>query len=177
MLVQILQNFEDEIIELFKAYRMAHFSLYNMKSTFYQYKECNSQLENLVLKDIDFETEVAFNEEEINKNNENGIYQRIIAGNTIAMFYNIWEDKYRVEIAKILNLNKNEIRSKFFKELNIIRQSIVHNSFNPITKLDTLEKFSFIGNSSILKLSSFEVQNVYILILREIQNLKTLDFT
>lgn len=176
MLIQILQNFEVEITELFKAYRMAHFSLYNMKNTFYEYKKYNLQLENLVLKDIDFESEMVFNEEEINKNNEDRIYQRIIAGNTIAMFYNVWEDKYRSEIAKTLNLNKNQIRSEFFKELNIIRQSIVHNSFNPITKLDRLEKLSFIGNSSSLKLSSLEVQKVYMLILNEIQNFKTMQF-
>jgi hypothetical protein len=171
---QILQNFDDEITELFKAYRMAHFSLYNMEKTFYDFKEQHSQIQVLVLKDQDFENEIIFNEEEINKNRENGIYQRIIAGSTIAMFYNIWEDKYRIEIANKMSLNKNDIKSDFFKELNCIRQSITHNSFNPSSKLEKLDKLSFIGNSNILKLSSFEVQKIKELLSTEIDRLRNL---
>jgi hypothetical protein len=173
-MTQILQNFKNEITELFKAYRMAHFSLYNMEKTFYDFKEHHPQIEIFVIKDLDFENEVNFDEEEINKNRGNGNYQRIIAGNTIAMFYNIWEDKYRIEIANKISLSKNEIKSDFFKELNFIRQSITHNSFNPCSKLNKLDKLAFVGNSSILKLSSLEVQKIKEFLLIEIDRLNNI---
>ncbi len=153
---------------------MAHFSLYNMEKTFYDYKEKNPQIKSFTIKDLDFDSELDFTDEEINKNRQNGNYQRIIAGNTLAMFYNIWEDKYRVEIANKVSLNKNEIKSDFFKELNYVRQSITHNSYNPSVKLDKLDKLSFIGNSMILKLSSLEVEKVKELLLSEIERLKNL---
>lgn len=167
---EIFQNFENEITELFKAYRMAHFSLYNMENTFYEFKSKHQQIEIFTIKDN--ETEIEFNEEEIAKNRENGNYQRIIAGNTLTMFYNIWEDKFRLEIANRISLSKNDITSDFFKELNYIRQSITHNSFNPISKLDKLDQLSFVGNSTILKLSSFEVQKIKELLVSEIERLK-----
>lgn len=166
---KIFENFEDEITELFKAYRMAHFSLYNMESTFYEFKS-KHQIETFTIKDN--KIEIHFSEEEISKNREDGNYQRIIAGNTLTMFYNIWEDKFRLQIANRASLNKNEIKSDFFKELNYIRQSITHNSFNPISKLDKLDELSFIGNSTILKLSSIEVQKVKELLVNEIERLK-----
>jgi hypothetical protein len=90
------------------------------------------------------------------------------------MFYNIWEDKYRIEIANKILLSKNEIQSDFFKELNYIRQSITHKSFNPSSKLDKLDKLSFVGNSTILKLSSLEVEKVKELLLVEIERLRKL---
>lgn len=124
-----LENFQNEILELFKAYRMAHFSLYNMKNTFYDFKFKNPQIENLVLEDKDFDNVAKFNEDEINKNSENGNYQRIIARNTISMFYNIWEDKYRNQIARHFAKEKIDIKNELFKELNIIRQSITHNNY------------------------------------------------
>jgi hypothetical protein len=173
-MTHILQNFENEITELFKAYRMAHFSLYNMEKTYYDYKEENPQIETFTIKDLDFDSKLDFNEEEINKNRQNGNYQRIIAGNTLAMFYNIWEDKYRIEIANKISIDKNEIKSDFFKELNYIRQSITHKSFNPSSKLNKLDKLSFVGNSTILKLSSLEVQKVKELVIIEINRLRNL---
>lgn len=169
---EIFQNFENEIIELYKAYKMAHFSLYNMESTFYDYKRNNPQINYFVIKDKDFNDEITFNEEEITKNRENGNYQRIIAGNTISMFYNIWEDKFRLEIAKMKSLNKNDIKSNIFKELNYIRQSITHNNFNPSSRLNKLEKLSFVGNSNLLKLTSLEVYKIKELLLKEIKDLK-----
>lgn len=116
----ILQSFKEEIEELFKAYRMAHFSLYNMKRTFYNFKISNPEIENFVLEDEDFNNLVRFNEKEINKNSEGGSYQRIIAGSTIAMFFNIWEDKYRKIIAEKVGVKKDDIKSDFFAELRLI---------------------------------------------------------
>lgn len=168
----ILKKFEDEITHLFKAYRMAHFSLYNMKTTFYNFKCSHPNLENFILEDRDFDSEVKFNEEEIQNNSEDGLYQRIIAGNTIAMFYNIWEDKYRGIIAKRIGCKKNEIKSNFFSELNLIRQSITHNNYNAITALNDLADLNFIGNSESLKLSSYEVQIIYEKLLEEITTIK-----
>ena len=176
-MINLFNDFESEITELFKAYRMAHFSLYNMKNTFYNFKDINPEIENFVLEDIDFDNYVRFNEIEINKNSEDGLYQRIIAGNTIAMFYNIWEDKYRCTIAKKIKSEKNEIKSNLFAELNIIRQSITHNNFTAISDLNKLDKLSFVGNSTHIKLSSYEVQTIYEEILKEIEELRIIFHT
>ena len=176
-MIHIFNDFEYEITELFKAYRMAHFSLYNMRTTFYNFKENNPHIDNFILRDNDFDNYVRFNETEINKNSEDGLYQRIIAGNTIAMFYNIWEDKYRCTIAKKIKSEKNEIKSNLFAELNIIRQSITHNNFTAISDLNKLDKLNFVGNSMHLKLSSYEVQTIYEEILKEIEELKIIFHT
>lgn len=171
-MTHILQNFENEITELFKAYRMAHFSLHYMADTFDKFKMENPQINTFTIRHLD--SEIDFGEEEINKNIENGTYQRIIAGNTLAMFYNIWEDKYRLEIAKKKSLEKNEVESDFFKELNYIRQSITHKNFNPSSKLDRLDKLSFVGNSKIFRLSIFEVEKIKELLIIEIRRLRNL---
>lgn len=168
----ILKDFKEEITELFKAYRMAHFSLYHMKNSFYTFKSNNPEIENFVLEDKDFDNTVRFTEAEINKNSEDGIYQRVIAGNTIAMFYNIWEDKFRLRIAKKIGLEKKQIKSSFFAELNMIRQSITHNNLTATSGLNRLDKLSFVGNSSELNLSSYEVQRIYEELLKEIDQLK-----
>lgn len=171
-MIHIFNDFEYEITELFKAYRMAHFSLYNKRTTFYNFKENNPHIENFILRDNDFDNYVRFNETEINKNSEDGLYQRIIAGNTIAMFYNIWEDKFRLRIAKKIGLEKKQIKSSIFAELNMIRQSITHNNLTATSGLNRLDKLSFVGNSSELNLSSYEVQRIYEEILKEIDQLK-----
>lgn len=172
-MLKILEKFEDEITHLFKAYRMAHFSLYNMKTTFYNLKSTHPNLENFIVEDQDFENVLRFSEEEIQMNCEDGLYQRIIAGNTIAMFYNIWEDKYRGIIAKEIGCKKNDLKINFFGELNVIRQSITHNNYNAITDLNNLVDLNFIGNSNDLKLSSYEVQMIYEKLLSQIDKIKS----
>lgn len=171
-MTRILQNFEHEVTELYKAYRMANFSLHNMKTTYYHYREQNPEISSFAIKDLELGNELDFDENEVSKNNEDGTYQRVIAGNTIAMFYNIWEDKYRAEIANRVSKEKNDIKSDFFQELSYIRHSITHNSFRPTSKLDELNKLSFIGNSTILRLSRFEVEKIKDYLLTEIETLK-----
>lgn len=172
-MTKTLQNFESEITDIFKAYRISHFSLYYMKDTFYKYKTENPQIKNFVIKEKDSSNIVSFTENEINKNSENGLYQRIITGNTIAMFYNLWEDKYRRIIARHLGVRKNDIKNDFFRELSIIRQSITHNNYDAISDLEKLTTLNFVGNSKILKLSSYEVQEIYDRILSEIDYMRS----
>ena len=170
-MISLVKDFKTDITELFKAYKMAHFSLYNMQQTFYNFKADNPEIENFVIEDRDFESSLRFNKYEIEKNSEDGLYQKIIAGNTISMFYNIWEDKYRGLIAKNFNVKKNDIKNTLFWELNLIRQCITHNNYNPVSDLKKLNLLNFIGDSNSLKLSSHEVQKLYDLIMTEITKL------
>lgn len=165
-------KFRYEVTDLFKAYRMSHFSLHNMHNTYYKFRDDNPQLRVFTIRIPQLNDEVDYTEIEIDKNLDGGLHQRVIAGNTIAMFYNIWEDKYRKLIADKLKCSKNEIKSDFFKELNYIRQSITHNNYKPINNLDKLEKLNFVGNSIELKLTIVEVQKIYELLLVEVEELR-----
>lgn len=146
---------------MYKAYRMSHFSLYLMENKFYKFKDSNPQIEDFVIQNPDTDEEVRFTEEEVNKNSENGLYQRILAGNTIAMFYNLWDDKYRKLIANNLKVEKNDIQNDFFGELRLIRQSITHNNYNAISDLKKLKITSFIYEANFLLLTSLEVEKIY----------------
>ncbi|UFK96968.1 hypothetical protein [Kaistella faecalis] len=160
-MIDILNNFDNEITDIYKAYRMSHFSLYLMENKFYEYKEFNPQIANFLIQESDTGEEIRFTEEEVNKNSENGLYQRIIAGNTIAMFYNLWEDKYRKLIADELKVEKGDILVDFFGDLRLIRASITHNNYNAISDLKKLKVITFMYDGCLLKLTSFEVEKLY----------------
>ena len=170
----ILQNFENEITDIYKAYRMSHFSLYLMENKFYQYQNDNPQIENFVIRDPETNEEIRFNEKEVNKNSENGLYQRILAGNTIAMFYNLWEDKYRKLIAEKINIDKTDLKNNFFGDLRYIRQSITHNNYNATSDLKKIKKLTFVYENNFLKLTSIEVEKIYNELKLETESLQNL---
>lgn len=59
---------------------------------------------------------------------EEGGFDEILIGNICASFiYSLWEDKYREDFARHLNIEKNRIKSDFFYELSTYRHSIIHN--------------------------------------------------
>lgn len=146
---------------MYKAYRMSHFSLYLMENKFYENQNENPQIENFVIKDPVTNEEIKFTEKEVNKNSENGLYQRILAGNTVAMFYNLWEDKYRKLIAEKINIDRNDLKNDFFGDLRYIRQSITHNNYNAISDLKKLKKLNFVYENNFLKLTSIEIEKIY----------------
>lgn len=91
----------------------------------------------------------------------------MISGNTIVMFYQIWEDKFRKQIADKLSINKNDVKSFIFSDLNRIRQSILHNNYKPIDDLKKLTILNY-NTSESLKFSSKEISVIYHLIIEEI---------
>jgi hypothetical protein len=53
---------------------------------------------------------------------EDGGFDEVLIGNICASFiYFLWEDKYRSDFAKVRRVEKNAIKSEFFKELGTYR--------------------------------------------------------
>jgi tetratricopeptide (TPR) repeat protein len=61
------------------------------------------------------------------RNEKDGDNDAIIANLCIVLIYQYWEDHYREQIAKELgHYKKNDLKSDIMKDLNLLRQSIVH---------------------------------------------------
>ena len=170
---KLLSQFLLDTEELYKSYRLQHFSLKLMWSTYYDYKNENPQITNFKIFDKDLDETISFTEGNIEESAEYGKYQEILSATTVVMFYQLWDDYYRVAIAKRYSCSKNEINSDLFAELNKVRRAIIHNQFNPkecAGKLDILN-FLISENKNFL-LSSLEVRQIYNLIKKEIGRLK-----
>lgn len=63
-----------------------------------------------------------------NRNSQNGRNCKFIGNMCLTMIYQYWEDNYREKIAKIFSVNKNDVKSDLFGDINIIRNSIIHNN-------------------------------------------------
>lgn len=167
----IIEEFRNELINHYKAFRFSHYALHNLGDVYKDWKSNHPELKNFVIEDQDFNITIRFNEAEISETEEKGLYQRILAGSTIATFYNIWKDKYRKKIAEEKGVEKNDIKIELFYELNKIRQAVIHNNFNKTSKLKDLELLSFILIDNTFKLGSSEVEKIYQLLLLELDSL------
>lgn len=76
------------------------------------------------------------------RNKKDGINFKVIGNLSIVQIYQFWEDKYRDEIAKSMNLQKDDLKSDIFGELRQIRTSIIHN--NNIVTSDCEKKVKII---------------------------------
>lgn len=169
-----LNDFRSEITDIYKSYRINHFSLYYTRSTYSDFKDSHSQINNFKVEDSDLNEVIDFSEENvINDTSEYGKYQKISGGLVLVMFYQLWEDKYRKLIADNLAVEKNDLKNDLFGELRYLRQSIVHNHFAGISDLKKLKILKFIVCDDFeLKLSSAEISKLYYLVIQEIENLK-----
>jgi len=62
------------------------------------------------------------------RNEETGSNYRFIANMCLISIYQYWEDQYREKIATALEKEKNEIQSDVMRDINSLRQSIIHNN-------------------------------------------------
>lgn len=165
---ELLNDFKLEIKEIYKCYRISHFSMYLTKQNYSLNKELENQIQNFKIIDEDLNEEISFTENNILVEiSENGKYQNMISGNTIVMFYQLWEDKFRKQIADKLSVEKNDVKSFIFSDLNILRQSIIHNNYKPIKEFKKISMLNF-NMSDSLKLSSKDVSIIYHSIIQEI---------
>lgn len=168
-----IEQFKTEIYDIYKAYRFSHFGLYHLRNVYLANKEQNN-IESLRIKDPQFNIDLRFNEDDVEQAREDGFYQKIMAGNTIAMIYNLWEDKYRSIFAKINGLNsKKAVQNDFFGDLNLIRQSITHNHFNRTSAIDRLKVLGSLFPNNEYELNSTTIEVIYIEALSMLDNLKT----
>ena len=165
----LLQNFRNEILQIYKQYRLSHFSLYIMKNTYNQY---SSSIKNFKIFDTDLDENIIFSESEMEMYlDESGFYQRILAGSTISSFYHLWEYNFRLQIAKKCNCEIREVESEIFFELGKIRHACVKNNFEPINDLKRIKCLGFFGDENVLNLTSYEDSNVFVEINKEIDRL------
>ncbi|PIF46492.1 hypothetical protein CLU96_3530 [Chryseobacterium sp. 52] len=168
-----IEQFKTEIYDIYKAYRFSHFGLYNLRGTFNDYEE-NNDIENFKIVDKECDIEIKFTKQDMQEAKEHGFYQKIMAGNTIAMIYNLWEDRYREIFSKNKGLkNKKELQNDFFGDLNLIRQSITHNHYKRTSEINKLKMLSFLFPEDMFILDSFTVHEIYSLTLKNLDALKT----
>ena len=168
---EFYQTMRNEFEELYKSYRMNHFSMLFMHDKYYQVKREN-EINQFEIYDQILEERVTYSEKDLDDCKEHGKYQIILAGTTITSIYQLWEDRFRSEIAKQTKLEKNAIKSDFFGDLRIVRQAIVHNNSQPISDLKNLKTLEFLGDENKLNLSSAAMNQVYLCLSKEIDRLE-----
>ena len=100
---KLFNDLEFETIELYKSYRLNHFSLLFMKNYYIEESKENF-LTNFIIDDKSIGQIKFIGENMLEATNDNGRYQFLLASASIVSFYQIWEDKYRKKIAKNLNI-------------------------------------------------------------------------
>ncbi len=167
-----IENYKSEIHDIYKAYRFSHFGLYNLKNTFNDYKKTNN-IENFKIVDEECDIEINFTELDMEEAKEHGFYQTIIAGSTIVMIYNLWEDNYRGIFAKCLGYqNKNDLKNSLFGDLGKIRNAIIHNNYERTSDIDKLEILKSLFPNNEFILDSFTVHEIYVNALKTLESMK-----
>lgn len=85
----------------------------------------------------------------LSRNSIDGLNYIIIGNLCLVMIYQLWEDHYRQKLAQEVKLEKNDIASDLFHEINKIRQAIVHNNGLRTKKLDSLSILSFLSKDKV----------------------------
>ena len=167
----VFESMRDEFADLYKNYRISHFSMIVMKEIYAENMAIH-KIDSFVIQDEDLDERIDFTTEDIEGCKENGKYQRVLAGTTLAVIYQLWEEKFRPEIANKYQLLRNDVKSDFFGDLRHVRQAIIHNNLQPISDLKKLKTLQFLGNETQLNLSSPEISQVYLFLTREIDRLE-----
>ena len=78
------------------------------------------------------------------RNEKNGRNRLVLANQSIVQIYQYWEDLYREEIAKLLNIEKSEFKAPIFGDFRLLRNSIIHNhgiATSDVVKCEILKWF------------------------------------
>ncbi|SMP16396.1 hypothetical protein [Chryseobacterium profundimaris] len=172
-----IEKFKYAIHDLYKAYKFTHFSLYHLRD-FYHKNKLDENINSFTIEDLAFEIKIEYTEHEIEQAREDGYYQRILAGNTIALIYNLWEDEFRFKISKCLGYSgtgRDKIMNDFFGDLGKIRHSITHNRFNRTSNIDNLVKLHYLFRDNTFILDSITVHEIIEKTLLELEIIKKQD--
>ncbi len=94
---------------------------------------------------------------------EDGGIDEVLVGNIcISFIYALWEDNYRLALAKQRGTEKNAIRSDLFRELGTYRHAIVHNHAVGTSKTEKLTLLPSVPEGATLKVD----RHVFELIVR-----------
>ena len=170
MCKELFDKLRADTAELYKSYRLNHFSLFYIHN-YYVQKSNEHNLENFVIEDKINESVRFDGENMIKETFDNGKYQFLVSSSAIVNFYQIWEDKYRKKISKEVNIDL--IKSEVYYELNKLRQSIIHNSHRPTHEFKKVaNNFKFILSEDKLELTVDEIHKIYKILLQEIDDLE-----
>lgn len=94
------------------------------------------------------------------RNKENGINFKKIGNLVIVLIYQFWEDRYRNEIARSMNLKKDKLTSDIFGELRHLRRSIIHNNGLAIPEVESKVKIVIFKNGEEIFLKPDDIRKI-----------------
>lgn len=119
----LLTDFDKHRESMLKSLQTTHPQLANAKyldSTWYMYGSGDPNKNEAV--QYHQTTQAEFRQ----RNLDTGRNYEFIGNMCLITIYQYWEDYFRVNISKILNTNKKNIKSDLFGDLRYIRNSIIH---------------------------------------------------
>jgi hypothetical protein len=105
----------------------------------------------------------------IANNSQNGRNEQLLTRTVVVFVVSIWEDKYRQKISNDCGLDgKEKITSDVFRDLNKIRQGIVHNNGRLKKELRVL---NFYKKDDVISLSISQINELFNLLINELNRL------
>jgi len=169
----IIDEFWDGILELYTSYKIALMGLLQVNESYANALKINPDLKNFIIRDENHKYEIKLDAIDfVKKNSRNGYFKQTLAGVYLSSIYQLWEDKYREELAILNNKPKSQIKSELIGEIRILRQAIIHNNFKPITDLKKMKILDFIKIDDFINLSFDEMSKIILLLDKEMDLLR-----
>jgi hypothetical protein len=106
-------------------------------------------------------------------NSPNGVNMRLLSNMVIVNIYQFWDEHYREKIAQKLKLNnKSDLKIDLFGDLNILRQTIIHNNGRVISKLKHLKMLKHSDVEGYLFLDYDDVKYLIQMLTTELINIE-----
>jgi hypothetical protein len=106
-------------------------------------------------------------------NSPNGVNMRLLSNMVIVNIYQLWDEHYREKISKKLGLNnKSDLKIDLFGELNTLRQAIIHNNGQVISKLKQLKILKYSEVEGYLFLDYDDIKYLMQMMTTEIINIE-----
>jgi hypothetical protein len=91
--------------------------------------------------------------EHIQSLEEEGDDEALVGNVCTSFIYSLWEDMYRPALAKSRGVEKNFVRSEFFRQLGTYRHSIIHNQAIGTSKTATLTLLPAVPKGALLRVT------------------------
>jgi len=107
------------------------------------------------------------------RNSKGGANHVFLANVCIVMLYQFWEDRYRGEIARTIDKEKNHISLSVMGDLRIFRRSIIHHGAVALPEVDTCEILRWFKPSQPIAVAAEQFQIIINTITASIGHLVT----
>lgn len=100
---------------------------------------------------------------------EDGGIDEVLVGNIcISFVYSLWEDNYRLALAKQCGIEKNDVRNELFRELGTYRHAIIHNFAIGTSKTEKLKLLPPVSKGVTLKVDRYVFELIVSLVKKEL---------